>query len=93
MPLNKRHLRGILLLALVLMLVAVSGPLDRASAQGGNTITHVVQPGENLYRISLRYGVSVQDIVTANNIANPNIIYVGQVLIIPVRGTTPPTQP
>lgn len=93
MPLNKRHLRGILLLALVLMLVAVSGPLDRANAQGGNTITHVVQPGENLYRISLRYGVSVQDIVTANNIANPNIIYVGQVLIIPVRGTTPPTQP
>ncbi len=91
MPLNKRHLRGILLLALVLMLVGVSGPLDRANAQDGNTITHVVQPGENLFRISLRYGVSVQDIVTANRITNPNVIYVGQVLIIPVRGTTPTT--
>ena len=91
MPLNKRHLRGILLLALVLMLVVVSGPLDRANAQDGNTITHVVQPGENLFRISLRYGVSVQDIVTANRITNPNVIYVGQVLIIPVRGTTPTT--
>ncbi|MBI5929420.1 MAG: LysM peptidoglycan-binding domain-containing protein [Chloroflexi bacterium] len=92
LALNRRHLRGLLFLALILMMVAVSGPLHKANAQG-NTITHVVQPGENLFRISLRYGVSVQDIVVANNIANPNVIYVGQVLIIPVRGTTPPTQP
>lgn len=92
LALNRRYLRGLMLLALMLMLVAISGPLEKASAQG-STVTHVVQPGENLFRISLRYGVSVQDIVVANNITNPNVIYVGQVLIIPVRGTTPPTQP
>ncbi|MFC1960184.1 LysM peptidoglycan-binding domain-containing protein [Chloroflexota bacterium] len=45
--------------------------------------THVVQPGENLYRISLRYGVSLEALAQANGIANVNHIYVGQVLAIP----------
>nr|MBN1228138.1 LysM peptidoglycan-binding domain-containing protein [Anaerolineae bacterium] len=45
--------------------------------------THVVQPGENLYRISLRYGVSLQQLAQANGIANMNWIFVGQVLNLP----------
>ncbi len=46
--------------------------------------THVVQAGENLYRISLQYeGVSMADIQARNHIADPNQIRVGQVLIIP----------
>jgi LysM repeat protein len=45
--------------------------------------THVVQPGETLFSIALRYGVSVQAIALANNLPNPNFIYPGQVLIIP----------
>lgn len=79
------------LLALLLMLA----PL--ANAQG---TVHVVQPGETLYRISLRYGVSVGAIASANNIANINLIFVGQQLIIPAPGqqpgptpTPPPQQP
>ncbi|HDQ74168.1 MAG TPA: LysM peptidoglycan-binding domain-containing protein [Chloroflexi bacterium] len=44
---------------------------------------HTVVRGENLYRISLRYGVNMWSIVNANSIANPNLIYVGQVLCIP----------
>jgi LysM repeat protein len=58
-------------------------------AQGGTT--HVVQPGENLFRISLRYGVSIQALQAANNIANPNLIFVGQVLKIPSGTGTQPT--
>ena len=50
--------------------------------------THVVQPGENLYRIALRYGVSIDAIVAANGIINPWYIRVGQVLTIP-GGVTP----
>jgi LysM repeat protein len=46
-------------------------------------IIHVVQRGENLYRISLRYGVTVQAIMVANGLTN-NIIYVGQQLRIPI---------
>jgi LysM repeat protein len=45
--------------------------------------THVVQAGENLFRISLRYGVSLQALAYANGIYNPNWLYAGQVLIIP----------
>jgi nucleoid-associated protein YgaU len=44
---------------------------------------HIVQRGENLFRISLRYGVPMEAIVKANNIQNPALIYAGQVLIIP----------
>src|SRR5262245_60176519 len=60
-------------------------------AQSSGTIQHVVHPGENLFRISLRYGVSIAAIQAANPIIrNPNLIYAGSVLIIPAGGTVPP---
>jgi LysM repeat protein len=51
---------------------------------------HVVQPGENLFRIGLRYGLRWDVIAAANGIFNPNAIYAGQRLIIPPGGTQPP---
>lgn len=45
--------------------------------------THVIQPGENLYRIALRYGVSVTELAQANSITNQSRILAGQSLIIP----------
>jgi LysM repeat protein len=63
-----------------------------ADAQGNQQQRYVVQPGDNLFRISLRFGVPVASIAQANGIANPNLIYVGQVLIIPAGGQpVPPT--
>ena len=53
--------------------------------------THVVQPGENLFRISLHYGMHYETVAAANGIINPNLIYVGQTLTIPAEGTTPTT--
>ena len=44
---------------------------------------HTVAMGENLYRISLRYGVSMWAIAEANHITNLSLIFVGQVLCIP----------
>lgn len=59
--------------------------------------THVVQRGETLFSIGLRYGFTVTQMAEANGITNPNFIYAGQVLIIPCGdgGTEPPpaTQP
>ena len=46
-------------------------------------IKHTVRPGETLFAISQKYGTTIDAIVQANNIANPNLIDVGQVLIIP----------
>jgi LysM repeat protein len=45
--------------------------------------THVVQPGENLFRISLKYGITLDALMRANSITNQNLVFVGQVLRIP----------
>ncbi len=41
---------------------------------------HVVQAGENLFRISLRYGIPVNTLAALNGIYNVNRIYAGQVI-------------
>jgi LysM repeat protein len=46
---------------------------------------HIVQAGENLFRISRSYGVTVDQIVQANGLSSSEaIINVGQQLIIPI---------
>jgi LysM repeat protein len=45
--------------------------------------THVVQSGENLFRISLMYNLTWDVLARANGLFNPNFIFPGQVLIIP----------
>ncbi len=47
------------------------------------TRTHIVKPGENLYRIALQYKTTVAAIVAANDITNPARIKAGQRLKIP----------
>jgi len=54
-------------------------------------VTHIVQRGDNLFRIALRYNTTVQAIANANNIANPALIYVGQKLVISSQGAQPPS--
>jgi LysM repeat protein len=45
--------------------------------------THVVQPGETLYAIATRYGVTTAVLTQANNLANPSLIHAGLTLTIP----------
>ena len=59
----------------------VPSPTPTPQPQGA---IHVVQPGENLYRISLRYGVTVQAIMAANGLTS-STIHQGQHLRIPVQ--------
>lgn len=54
-----------------------------ASTSGptGNTgQTHVVQYGENLSSIAVKYGTTWQELARINPLSNPNIIYQGQTL-------------
>lgn len=44
---------------------------------------YVVQPGDYLGKIAQEYGTTVGAIAAANNIANVNLLYVGQQLVIP----------
>lgn len=46
-------------------------------------VYHIVGSGQNLYRISKIYGVSINEIMRANNLSNPNQIGVGEKLLIP----------
>lgn len=41
-----------------------------------------VKKGDNLYRIALRFGTTVEAIAEANQILNPRLIHVGQILYI-----------
>ena len=45
--------------------------------------THVVAPGETIYRIATEYGVSVGRLMAANGISDPRDLRAGQVLTIP----------
>jgi LysM repeat protein len=77
-------------IVLLTLLALLAGIATTALAQNAGEVVHVVAPGDNLYRIALRYKVTVAAIVSRNSINNANIIYVGQRLVIPNGGTTPP---
>lgn len=47
-------------------------------------ITYTVRYGDSLWKIANRYGVSVNSLVTLNNIQNPNLIYPGQQIKVKV---------
>lgn len=74
--------------SLVLTLALIAATVPAVWAQG---VTHVVQRGDTLYSIARRYGVTVQSLVQANGILNPNLIYVGQRLSIPGATAPAPT--
>jgi len=74
-------------IAVGLVLVMLAVPTSAVLAQSG-TVTHVVSPGENLYRISLRYGVSIQALMQANGLTNARSVYAGQRLVVPTAGST-----
>lgn len=66
-------------------------PAQRASVDGQ---THVVQAGETPGAIAARYGISVEQLMQANNISDPRRLRVGQNLVIPgAREARPAAQP
>ena len=48
--------------------------------------TYTVKSGDNLYQIALNYGVTVNDLINANNLSS-TLLSVGQVLKIPTAST------
>ncbi len=47
---------------------------------------YVVQPGDTLLSIATRYSLTVDDILRANNLTNPDYVFAGQRLVIPLLG-------
>ena len=56
-------------------------------------IEHIVQEGDLLGRIAIRYDVSTEDLARANSISVTSILRVGQVLIIPGTVSEPTATP
>ena len=57
----------------------------------GATVTHVVEPGQELGLIAKQYNVAVESIVSMNGIENPDLLWVGQELVIPAASEYVPT--
>jgi LysM repeat protein len=70
----------------VVTLLVVQAVLGSGTAQSApslsDPVVHIVRPGENLFRIALRYGTTVQAIMQTNDLTSTTI-YVGQRLVIP----------
>lgn len=66
-------------------------PEATAATSADEPVNHTVQAGETLNIISQQYDVSVEDIMAANGMTDPNFIAVGQQLVIPVGGLPEPT--
>lgn len=72
-------------LAITLCLLFLLAPA--AFAQDSPGRVHVVVAGDTLAALAARYDISLADLMAANDIADPNLIFVGQRLKIP--GNTP----
>jgi LysM repeat protein len=53
-------------------------------------INYLVKPGDTLFKIAQHFGISWVEIAEANGLVNPNEIYAGQMIKIPVDAPMPP---
>ncbi len=74
------------LFLILILLVSITFAVPPVSAQTATPVsgpTYVVQPGDTLSSIANRFSVSLSDLMSANNITDPNSIQAGEQLVIP----------
>ncbi|MCH9826723.1 MAG: LysM peptidoglycan-binding domain-containing protein [Gammaproteobacteria bacterium] len=72
----------------------INVPLDAGDRpSGGAASTYIVQPGDTLSGIAAQRGSSAAAIAAANGIANPDLIYPGDTLVVPGSSAAPPNGP
>ena len=54
---------------------------DHTGSSNGSSYT--VRPGDTMWKIARKFNVSLHDLINANSLTNPNLIYPGQIIIIP----------
>ena len=77
------HYEGVAEVATTSVVTATSTPVPAPvlAEVAGNK--YIVQSGDYLYKIAVLHNTSVQALVLANNIANSDLVFEGQVLILP----------
>lgn len=80
------HLKQSRRFSFLLLVLLILLPLHAVSAQDESTSdypVYVVQKGDTLYVIALRFGVSTDEIIRLNQISDPNLVSEGTQLKIP----------
>lgn len=70
----------VLALSLAAVVLSLLMTTRSVSAQSN---THIVQPGESLTSIAAAYGTNVSTLLRLNNLSDPNVIRVGQAIVVP----------
>lgn len=55
----------------------------------GTKLDYVIQAGDSLGAIAALFNSTIDDIIKENNLTDPNALFVGQTLVIPVNMVTP----
>jgi murein DD-endopeptidase MepM/ murein hydrolase activator NlpD len=74
--------RSKLVFRVFLVIIFLSAMPLRVRAQSSGP-TYVIQPGDTLYSIAMKFDVSKEDIIQANQLKNPDVLSAGMELIIP----------
>ena len=90
---TRQSLSALTIAALLVITCVGAAAASPPSVSPGAYTFYTVRPGDNLFRISLRFGVSQYAIMQANGLMNPNYIYAGQVLRIPTGPVYPSPNP
>lgn len=67
----------------------LSKVITSTPASGTNDIVYIVKSGDTLSGIAAKYGTTYQKLAAYNNISNPNLIAVGQKILIPGKASEP----
>lgn len=76
-------LKKLLWISILFTIVLLASVQPAAAQESAGDVYYVIQPGDTLTRIALRFGVTADAIIAANSISDPNTLYVGTQLIIP----------
>jgi LysM repeat protein len=60
------------------------------TSQAGQETTYIVQAGDSVYSVARAYGITPDELIARNSLQYPYYLDIGQELIIPVGGSSPP---
>ncbi|MEW5986796.1 MAG: LysM peptidoglycan-binding domain-containing protein [Chloroflexota bacterium] len=67
------------------LIIPAPGTVDVSGGQTTGETVHIVQFGDTLFRIGLRYGFTVEELVAYNNLTDPDRLEIGQIIRIPPK--------
>ena len=86
----RRRFLAVAMVAAILISMLPIAATAMPMASGGY---YIVRPGDTLSQIAVYNSVSIQQLMVANGLINPNLIRVGQRLTIPAAGNYVPPSP